>query len=171
MLSKEQARKFVSPATHKQLTKLLYELEHVTTRRDIQKRKEKLKDLIGKLFTYKEVFELHDDHILELAETVVGLYPEREELEDYAFYILQYLGRQQANYEKKRKQYQKELKQKEKEKNIDPDGYLDKKYEAWTYEEGYYRQRNHMYGLLKDSLNDLLLYKRQGVICRQRKST
>lgn len=169
MLGKEQAKKMVSIATHKQLTKLLYELEHITAPRDILRKKENLRDLIGKLFTYKEIFELHDDHILELAETVVGLYPEREDLNGYVYYILIYLEKQIARLEEIRKKREKELKIKEKYQDKDPEGFLDLKYETWTYTEGYYYQKAHMYRLLQHSLKDLLRFAERGVICRKRK--
>lgn len=173
MLEKERAKKFVSIGTHNQLTKLLYTLEHVTAPRDISKAKASLREVIGKLFTYKEIFELHDDHILELAETVVGLYPEREDLDSYLFYILEYLESQILKYEQIKNKYITELsiKTKLRENETDPDGYLNLKYKTWTYTTGYYHQKVHMCRLLAQVLRDLSAYAKGGQICRKRKDT
>ena len=168
-MGKEEARKFVSLSTYNQLNTALYKAEHAKTPKDVAKMKEKLKTIVGKLFTYKEIFEFHDDHIIEIAETIVGLYPEREDLNGYTFYILEYLKNQIAKYERLKMKYTKELAMKEKMRETDFGGYLDVKYRAWTYTDGYYCQQAHMYRLLKTCLTDLVSFAERGVICRAKK--
>lgn len=170
MLEKQQARKLVSINTHNTLTELLYKLEHVASPKEIVRAQESLRDFCSKLFTYGEIFELHDDHILDLAETIAGLYPELNDLEGYLYHILGYLGKQISKYEHKCMQYSQKLRRKAKEQETDPDGYLDLKYKTWTYTEGYYCQQAHMYRLLQDTLNSLLKYDREGALCQKKRA-
>ncbi len=171
MFTKEQAKKIISLSTYNQLNKQLYALEYTIKAREKIKIKEKLRDFIGKLFTYGDIFEFHDDHILDLAETIAGLYPEREDLKDYIYHILIYLENQIGRYEKVCQQKKQELVKKEIEKLTDPDGYLDKEYEVWTYTDGYYRQRTNMYRLLRQTLKDLLYYEERGVLCKRKRAS
>lgn len=168
MMTVDQAKKFVSVTTYNQLNKLLYTLEHVTSPRDIARTQEKLRESMEKLFTYKEIFELHSDHILELAETVAGLYPERTDLNGYVYYILKYIDKKIARYENTCIKYKRKLRSWSKVKDTNPDGYLNLRYEVWTYTEGYYHQQAHMYRLLQRTLKELLYYAERGDICRRK---
>lgn len=169
MIDRKQAKKLMSIGTYNTLTELLYKLEHVKAPKEIVRAKESIRDFCVKLFTYGEIFELHDDHVIDLAETLAGLYPEREDLEGYAFYILGYLEKQVARQEKLSLQYSQQLRVKAKERDKDPDGYLDLKYKAWTYAEGYYFQQANMYRLLQETLNALLKYDKEGILCAKTK--
>ena len=160
MLDKAQAKRFVSASTHKKISELLYVLEHVKIPREAAKVKEQLREQVTKLFSFRDIVELHDDQIMELAETIEGIYPERENLSDYVYFILVYLDEQIAKYEKKKEQYAQELIQKHKWKEKYPDQYLNLRYKVWTYTDGYYRQRAQMYGLLRQGLNDLLWFEK-----------
>lgn len=173
MLTKEKAKKLMSLGTHNQLTKLLYTLDHVTSNRDIAKAQAKLQDYLCKIFRYCDIFEFHTDHILELAEILVGLYPERDNLEDYTKHILVYLTKKIQKHQTLETKYRKRLQQKALQKEKDPDGYLDLKYETWTYTDGYYHQQVQMYRLLSRSLSDLLLFEaRKGMknTCQKKSS-
>lgn len=168
MMTNEQAKMFLSVNTHNKITKLLYTLEHVKTPRDIAKAQENLREMIEELFTYKEIFDLHSDHILELAETVAGLYPERNDLNDYVYYILDYINKKLTRYEEKKSRYKQDLRQMEKIREIDRDRYLNLRYTVWTYTDGYYCQQAHMYRLLNRTLKELLSRNERGTKCRKK---
>ena len=161
MLTKEKAKKLLSLGTHNQLTKLLYTLDHVTSNREIAKAHAKLQDSLCKIFRYCDIFEFHTDHLIELAEILVGLYPERDNLEDYTKHILAYVIKKIHKHQMLEEKYRKQLQQKARYKENDPDGYLDLKYKTWTYTDGYYHQQVQMYRLLNRSLSDLLLFEAQ----------
>lgn len=163
----------MSIGTHNQLTKLLYTLEHVTSSRDVAKAQTKLQDYLCKIFRYCDIFEFHIDHLTELAEILVGLYPERDNLEDYTKHILAYLTKKIHKHRIIEQTYRKQLQQKALHKEKDPDGYLDLKYETWTYTEGYYHQLAQMYQLLYRALSDLLLFESQKgttAVCQKKSS-
>lgn len=168
MLGNKQANKLVSVGTYETLTDLLYKLEHVKSPKEIVRMQESLRSFCTTLFTHKEIFELHDDHILDLAETIAGLYPEFGNLEDYIYHILGYLEKQISKHEQKSRLYSQKLKKKIKEQGTDPDGYLDLKYKTWTYTDGYYCQQANMYRLLQGTLRDILYYDRKGLLCQQK---
>lgn len=170
MLDKASAKKMVSKGTHTQLSKILYELERMDDGKNVSAKTkdakmQKLRNIMQKLFTFKEVFELHDDHIIELAEIIAGIYPELFNLEDYTYHILAYLSKRMQEYEKITREYVEKLRWKEMEKDKDPDGYLDLKYLTWTYTTGYHYQTYHTYVIMKAALEDLLRFKRDGAIC------
>lgn len=170
MLKKEQAKKFLSIGTYNQLTKHLYKLEHVTSKRDILQTKEKIRDMMTRLFDYSDIVDLHDDHVLELAETIVGLYPERDNLEDYTYYILEYLQKQIWRYEETKQKWEQKKNWEAHNKNKNPDMFLDLTYITWTYTNGYYHQQANMYRLLRQTLIDLLEYDQGRVTCKKKKN-
>ena len=173
MTSKEQLRKLISPGTHTKVNDLLYKLENTQSQKDTNLLQEKLREYMGKLFPYKDIFEFHDDHILELAEIVADLYPERENLEEYASNILVYINRKRDRYRKRTLQYQALFRQKQKELSVDSDEYLDLKYQTWTYTDGYYHQQALMYELIGRTLRLLINLNRKGrgKGCQKKKRT
>lgn len=156
MLTKEKAKKLVSLGTHNQLKKILHTLNNVTSKRDIAKAQTKLIECLSKIFRYRDLVEFHVDHLVEMAEVIVELYVERDNLEDYTEHILVYLNDRIQKQQRLEQKYRKLLQQKTLEKETDPDGYLDLKYLTWTYTDGYYHQRAMMYRLLNYYLSDLL---------------
>ena len=173
MLTRERAKKLLSIGTHNKLNDLLFKLENVESPREISALQEKLRDYMGKLFTYKDIFEFHNDHLFEMAEILVGLYPEKDNLEDYTYHILVYLNKKISRYKEIRFERQQALARKAKEQKTDPDGYLDQKYIAWTYTEGYYYQQAQRYRLLQRYLTDLVEFtkKGRGAACRKKTAT
>lgn len=170
MLTRERAKKLLSIGTHNKLNELLFKLENVESPREVSALQEKLRDYMGKLFTYKNIFEFHNDHLFEMAEILVGLYPEKDNLEDYTYHILVYLNKKISRYKEIRFKQQQSLARKAKERKVDPDGYLDQKYIAWTYTEGYYYQQAQMYRLLHQYLTDLVEFTKKGrdTACRKK---
>ena len=162
MTSKERIKKLISQGTYTKVNDLLFKLNNTESKKDEAMLKEKLRDYMGKLFPYRDIFEFHDDHIRELAEVVADLYPEREHLEEYGANILVYINRKLSRYQQRKTQYQIDLHRKEKERYTDPDGYLDLKYLAWTYTEGYHHQQALMYHLLSRTLQVLIENNRKG---------
>lgn len=166
MISVNDAKKIMGVSTYNQLTKLLYTLEHVTAPRDIRRTQDKLRELISNLLSFKNVLELHTDHIIELAETIAGLYPERDDLDGYIYHILPYINKKLKRYDEICMRYRQQLKQMGKVRDQDPEGYLNLRYKVWTYTDGYYHQQAHMYQLLRSLLRDLSDYARRGIICK-----
>lgn len=169
MIGPNEAKKIMGVATYNQLTKLLYTLEHVTAPRDILRTQDKLRELISSLLSFKNVLDLHTDHIVEIAETIAGLYPEREDLEGYIYYILPYINKKLKRYDEVCMRYRQQLKQMAKVRDQDPEGYLNLRYKVWTYTDGYYHQQAHMYQLLRSLLRDLSDYAKRGIICKAAK--
>lgn len=162
MTSKERMKKLMAQGTYTKVNDLLFKLDNTESKKDEALLKEKLRDYMGKLFPYQDIFEFHDDHIRELAEVVADLYPEREHLEEYGTNILIYISKKLSRYQQRKTYYQIRLHRKEKERQTDPDGYLDLKYLAWTYTEGYYHQQALMYQLLFRTLQVLMEMGRKG---------
>ena len=163
----------VSKGTHEQLTNLLYEIDHLqndpnASNKTKLTKMQKLRTIMEKFFSFREIYDLHDDHVIELAEIIVGLYPELSDLDDYTYHILEYLSKRIHKYERTMHEYKEKLLRKEREKDIDPDGYLDLKYLTWTYTHGYHYQTYHTYILMKIALEDLMRFKRDGVICSKK---
>ena len=171
MLDKTRAKKLISKGTYTQISKLLYEIDYLDEKASEKTKLMKMQRLRGciqKLFTFNETFELHDSHIIELAEVVVELYPEMSSLEEYAQNILTYTDKQMKKYEQLTAEYVQKLRWKERDKDKDPDGYLDLKYLTWTYTTGYHHQTYHTYELINSMLDDLIKMKKAGIICTKK---
>ncbi len=151
----DQLKKLISLSTYNQLNKWLFLLEKSRSRKKDVQIKTALRRILERIFTYKEVYALHDDHIVELCEVFAALYPERQNLSEYGYYVLRYTRSQLAKMEEtlKKKKQAAEWGRKTK---ASPSVQLDLDYAAWVYTHGYYQGRIHAYRLLFYALSDLI---------------
>lgn len=155
MLSKEQVRRFMSLSTHNQLTKQLTLLEKPLSRREEADVRGVLRNAVSRLFTYKEIYDLHDDHVAEMAEVVVALYTEQERLTEYIDGVCSYAEKQMAKLDERRLRCGRRLDWERKKQVLPPEKLLDLQYEYWTYTDGYYHGRKRAYKLLVWALRDV----------------
>lgn len=162
MITKEKAKKLLSVSFYNRLTKKLHICYNVKSSRSRAKAYESLRDTLEPIFTYVEIFELHNDHLVEIAEVLQGLYPEADEIADYTFYILEYLRKQMkaisADADKAQKAYSYA------KHAYDPDSgeVLNARYVAQTYQDGYYAGQHKAYSLLFQCLTGLVEYVERG---------
>lgn len=116
---------------------------------------EHLRKQMERLFTFKNTYAMHDDHIKELADCIVDLWRSEDraesarEMEDYAKSQMSRHGR------KKREMFHR-VQWAKAAGNEDEAGMLDLKYRLWIYEHGYEHSRFQMYGMLCRITQNLL---------------
>lgn len=108
---------------------------------------EQLKKKMEKLFTFKNICNLYDDHITELAECITDLWMSDDKVkwvegtEDYLrLRISRYNRHKQKCFEKV--QWAKAA------KNVDEVTMMDLKYRLWVYEHGFEFSHFQMYNML-----------------------
>lgn len=156
MITKAKSKKLLAVGTHNRLTSLLHICYNVDSPRKRKNAYEKLQKYLSTIFSYEELCEYHTDHLEELAEIIQGLYPERDNLQDYSHHILEYLNKRLRKYKQTKERYILELSINRRKLDSHSDEYLNLKYLAWTYSHGYYAQQAHMHRLLHTYLTGLL---------------
>lgn len=154
MISQNKAKTLLAKATHDKLTRLLQACYCAKSNREVEQTHEKLRLYLGTLFSYRDVCEFHNEQLEDLAENIQGLYPERDDLEDYTFHILAYLRKRIKDHHQQEEKVLMLLNIKRKQ-GVDSLGYLDAKYQAWVYTHGYQAQQMLLYKLLYDQLDGL----------------
>lgn len=122
---------------------------------------EQLKKQMEKLFTFKNIFNMHDDHLIELAEFIVDLSKEENRLE-YICGIEIYARRRIDKYQKRKAAVVKENQWAIASKNPDEVKMLDLSYRAWVYEEGYKYSEFHMLTMLCGIIQSVKDYEKAG---------
>lgn len=115
---------------------------------------ENLKKQMEKLFTFKNVFSMHDDHIIELAECIVDLV-ETDNVTETAANMEQYARTCMSRYIKKRKELSRKIQWAKTKKNVSKLDLLDLQYELWVYEEGVEYSHFHMYSTLCQIIREM----------------
>ena len=109
---------------------------------------ESLKKQMEKLFTFKNIFNMHDDHLIELAECIVDL-AQAEDRIACAHGMELYANRRINRYQERKKRLQNENHWAKAAKNIDEVDHLDLTYRLWVFESGYEYSHFHMYKILR----------------------
>lgn len=120
---------------------------------------EQLKKHMEKLFTFKNIFNMHDDHIIELAECIVDL-AEVENTVEYAKSIEQYARKRIFKYQMRKKQVTNEIQWAKASKNIDKVKMLDLEYRMKVYDSGFEYSKFHMYSMLCRIIQDIKASKK-----------
>lgn len=120
---------------------------------------EQLKKQMEKLFTYKNIFNMHDDHLIELAECIVDI-ANAEDRVKCATEIEQYARRRISKYQN-RKQKAVNENQWAKAANVaDDDTRLDLAYRVWVYESGFEYSKFYMYSMLRRIIDTILAHEK-----------
>lgn len=143
-------KKLLSASTVEKLDKALTKLNM-----------EQLKKQMEKLFTFKNIFNMHDDHLIELAEFIVDLSAEGNRL-DYIQGVEQYARRRINKYQKRKAAVVKESQWAIASKNTDKVKMLDLAYQAWVYEEGYKYSEFHMLSMMCSIIQSVREYEKAG---------
>ncbi len=161
----KKMRKLLSESVHTQLQKYLTALEQIDENdpvalKEEEKVQERIRRVLERIFTFEQIYEFHMEHLLELADVILGLYPERDQLEEYTYCIFPYLQSRLKSYEMKRNAYLDKLSRAKRTMDTESVEYLDLAYRTWVYTDGYECQQAKMYRLLQQTLQDLVAYKR-----------
>lgn len=109
---------------------------------------ENLKKQMEKLFTFKNIFNMHDDHLIELAECIVDIYKDDDRIR-CAREMEAYAQRRISRYKERKKRIEREKQWADATKNPDAVAMLDLKYRLWVYDAGFEYSRYHMYSILR----------------------
>lgn len=122
---------------------------------------EDLRKQMEKLLGYKDIFNLHDQHLTELAECVVDLADADDRLE-CAAEMERYAKRCISLYrERKRKLIEKSQWAKSRNDHNEP-LLLDLAYQIWTYDAGFEYSKFHMYSMLCRIIHTITAEERAG---------
>ena len=116
--------------------------------------REKLKKDMEKLFTFKKIFNLHDDHLVELAECIIDLANADDRVE-YACFVEKYVKERISRYQKRKKKLSDENQWAQAAKNMDELTMMDLKYQLWVYECGFEYSHFCMYTMLCHITQDI----------------
>lgn len=108
---------------------------------------ELLKKQMEKLFSFKNIFNMHDEHIIELAECLIDLY-RADDIVECAREMEQYAMRRISRYQDRKKKVSNEVQWAKASKNNDEVAMLDLTYRMWVYESGFEYSKFHMYTML-----------------------
>lgn len=108
---------------------------------------EALKKQMEKLFTFKNIFNMHDDHLIELAECIVDIAQADDKVE-CATATEAYARRRMSRYQDRKKKLQNENHWAKAAKNMSEVEHLDLTYRLWVFESGYEYSKFHMYRIL-----------------------
>lgn len=115
---------------------------------------EQLKKHMMRLFGHKNMYNLHDDHITELAECVVDLV-EAEDRMACAEGMEEYAKRRISRYQERKEKLVRESQWAKAARNPDRVSMLDLTYRLWVYESGFEYSRYSMYTMLCVIINDI----------------
>lgn len=108
---------------------------------------EQLKKQMEKLFTFKNICTMHDDHITELAECIVDLWMAEDKAE-WARHTEDYSKARIARYHKRKQQYFQKVQWAKVTKKASEEEMLDMTYRLWVYEHGFEHSHFQMYTML-----------------------
>lgn len=157
-MNKELVRKLLSYSVYNGLTKSLLSIEKAEKASEKEDAYDVLRERLAKLFSLKNVGHFPNQVMVDFAETIQGLYDEKDDLPGYLFHIRQYLYRQIKTYTDTSQQLSRRVQLMRKHTNLDTIERLDIEYQAWTYSHGYYKQQNEMYQYLLHIIEQVLLY-------------
>lgn len=115
---------------------------------------EDLKKQMTKLFMFKNIFNMHDNHLIELAECIVDIYKDDDRVK-CAQEMEAYAQRRIFRYKERKKRIEKEKQWADATKCPDAVVMLDLKYRLWVYNSGFEYSRYHMYSMLRRIAKDV----------------
>lgn len=157
-MSQTQIKQLLSKSVYNRLTKTLLSIDVAKTIGERSAAYDKLRDQLAKLFALKYIGQYPNQVMEDFAETLQGLYTERDDLSGYLYHIKNYLYKQVETYERTTAQLTRRAQVARKQTNIDSIEMLDIEYQAWTYTHGYYKQQTDMYRFLLNISEQIILY-------------
>lgn len=122
---------------------------------------EQLRKYMERLFSFKNIFNLHDDHLIELAECIVDLARADDRLE-YADGMERYAQKRISRYLERKTRVIKENSWAKATKHINKETMLDLTYRQWVYESGFEYSKFQMYTMLCDIIHDIQQSEKEG---------
>lgn len=120
---------------------------------------EQLRKQMEKLFTFKNVFNLHDDHLSDLGEFIIDLSRADDRME-WAETTERYVWGRIARYQERKKKIIAENQWAKVTGRADEVEMLDLTYQAWVYESGFEYSRYQMYTMLLSIIRDIRDYEK-----------
>lgn len=124
---------------------------------------EPLKKQMEKLFTFKNIYNMHDEHLIELAECIVDLW-QCEDKTEWALETEKYLKSMMSRYRLRKKERYHKIQWAKVTKNADELAMLDLAYRLWVYECGFEYSHFQMYNMLYQITQNILRHKEEGMI-------
>ncbi len=122
---------------------------------------EQLKKQMEKLFTFKNIYNMHDDHLIELAENIVDI-AKADDRVDYIHGIEKYVRTKMQRYQERKAAIVKENQWAKATKSVDEVEMLDLNYQLWVYEHGFKFSEFHMYTMLCGIMHSVEEYEKAG---------
>lgn len=124
---------------------------------------EELKKQMVKLFTFKSIFELHDDHIKDLSECVIDAANAHNdgEWDEWCKSTEGYARRQISKYQSRKRKIQDEAAWAKKSGVASEEEMLDLTYRVWVFEAGYEHSKFQMYAMMCNMVQVVLAYERK----------
>lgn len=120
---------------------------------------EQLKKHMERLFTYKNIYNMHDNHLIELAECIVDL-GQSDDLMECAREMEHYAQRRISRYQEHKKRLTAENQWAKATNRKSKVAMLDLQYQLWVYEFGYEYSKFHMYMMLNGIIHNI--YEKEG---------
>lgn len=120
---------------------------------------EQLKKQMEKLFTFKNIFNMHDDHLIELAEDIVDAYHDDDRLA-WAERTKIYARTQLAKYQERKSKIIAENQWAKVAGRLNKVEKLDLTYRLWVYESGFEYSKYQMYTMLLGIIRDIEEYEK-----------
>ncbi len=121
---------------------------------------ELLRKNMEKLFMFKNIFSIHDDHLMELAEVIIDL-AKSDNMIEYAENTEQYVRKKMFHYHERKSRLVSENQYAKAVKNFDKTAMLDLTYQLWVYEEGYRHSEYQMLTIMNDIIQSVLKYGKE----------
>ncbi len=122
---------------------------------------EQVRKQLEKLFTFKNIYNMHDDHVNELAECIIDLGRADDRLES-ACEMEQYIQRLISNYAMRKRNVKRKNEWAAAVKNADEMDILDLEYQKWVYESGFEYSKFHMYSIVSRIIQAVKEQEKEG---------
>lgn len=116
---------------------------------------EQLRKQMEKLFTFKNIYTMHDSHLTELAECIVDLAND-DDRQKYARETEKYARAALSRYHDGRRQAEYDVQWAQAAGNVSTMEMLDRVYARWVYDEGFEYSRYQMYTMMCSILREVL---------------
>lgn len=121
---------------------------------------EQLKKLMEKLFTFKNIFSLHDDHLIQLAENIVDIAHENDRL-SWIHNNEPYVRTQINKYQERKKKIVAENQWAKAAGHLDKVEKLDLTYRLWVYDAGFEYSKYQMFTMILGIFREVEEYEKK----------
>lgn len=122
---------------------------------------EQLRKQMEKLFTFKNIFNMHDDHLIGLAECIIDI-ARAEDIDEELDMQEQYAHNRIQRYQERRKKIVKTNQWMKAAGNTDKVKKLDTEYQVWVYESGFQFSMFQMYSMICNIVRLVREYRKAG---------